>query len=411
MSTTYRVVAGDTFELIARKTYGTEQEAGRIVRANPGALEPLAAGTSIKIPDIPGAPTDKPGAPPSDDIDETALILNAERFRFWEQVTINRSIDSMATVAFTAPFESSLPKFRDTFKPLAYTPVEVTVGGVPLFTGAMVVPLPTLEKNRKALSVSCYSAPGVLSDCNPPASLFPLEFNGFGLRDIARTIAGPFGIAVEFRHGEGAVFDQVSCEPSKKALAFLAGLAKQRNLIISDTERGALLFWQSISSSAPVARLRQGESPLVSVSPSFTLQNVYSEITGIEPTIVGLAGRSYTVSNPFLKNVIRPYTFLLSDTVNADLKQAVDAKLGRMFGDMVSYKVFVDTWRTEAGDLWAPNTVITLTAPDAMIYKEYSFIIKNVALTRDRASKSAVLDVVLPGSFSGELPGAMPWDE
>ena len=199
-------------------------------------------------------------------------------------------------------------------------------------------------------------------------------------------------------------------EPEKKVLTFLTELAKQRNLIISSTPEGALIFWQSVEAGSPVARLQQGNSPLMSVTPFFSPQEYYSHITGIEPVIAGLAGSQFTVKNPRLQGVIRPVTFDAPDTLDADIKGAVEAKAGRMFGSMASYSARVSTWRDPQGDLWEPNTTVTLLAPDAMIYSEYEFVVRSIEFDREGAAQTATLNLVIPGSFSGEIPEALPWD-
>lgn len=408
---TYQVITGDTFETIARKKYGTEKEAGRILRANPGVSEPLTAGTVLTVPALPDAPQNLPSQLPANVEDEVSVLINGQRFRFWDKVRITRAIDNMDTVEFGAPFDHTAPGFRESFRPFAFDPVVITVGGEPLFTGTMVAVTPTIDNGARTIAVSGYSLPGVLNDCTPPASSFPLEFNGQGLKEIAAAIAGPFGLSVDFQGDQGAVFERVACEPGKKALAFMAELAKQRNLIIASTERGKLLFWQSSDAGRPVARLRQGEAPVLSVTPFFSPQEYYSHITGIEPVIVGLAGSQYTVRNPRLQGVTRPITFNAPDTEGADVKAAVEAKAGRMFGNMVAYFVRVATWRDPSGKLWAPNTTIKLTAPDAMVYGEYEFVIRSVQFERESSAATATLDLVIPGSFNGVIPEALPWDD
>ena len=406
----YKVIADDTFESISRKKYGTEVEAGRIARANPGVSEPLTAGTILAVPVSPEAPQNAPQVAPTNAENEVAILIGGKRFRFWGSVRITRAIDRMDVVEFGAPFDSSAPGFRETFRPFSYKSVDITVGGVPLFTGTMVLPLPAIEAKEKKIQVSCYSLPGVLRDCTAPSSSFPLEFNGLGLQEIATALANPFGIAVEFRADPGAVFEQVALEPGKKILDFLTELAKQRNLVIASTERGKLLFWQSIEVGSPVARLQQGSSPVLSVTPNFKPEEYYSHITGIDSVIVGLDGSQFTVRHPRLEGVTRPFTFNVPDSIDSDIKAAVDAKAGRMFANAASYSVPVDTWRDFSGKLWTPNTSLTLIAPDAMVYNEYEFILRSVVFDRVRGKETAVLNFVMPGAFSGGVPEVLPWD-
>lgn len=410
MSTTYDVIAGDTFESIARKRYGTEKEADSIARANPGIAEPLTAGTVLTVPTLPRAPQNLPIQAPADNNDEVAILIDGRRFRFWDKVRVIRSIDAMDTVEFGAPFDADIPGFKESFRPFSFKPVAITVGGEPLFTGTMVGVSPVVENIQRVISVSGYSLPGVLNDCTPPASAYPLEFNNQGLRDIASAIVAPFGLTVNFEGEQGAIFERVACEPGNKALAFLTDLAKKRNLIISNSERGAVVFWQSVEAGRPVARLQQGNAPVLSVTPFFTPQEYYSHITGLEPVIVGSEGSQFTVKNPLLTGVTRPITFKAPDTLDADVKAVVEAKAGRMFGNMASYAVRVATWRNPNGELWAPNTTVKLLAPEAMIYNEYEFVIRSIEFNRERAVESATLNLVIPGSFSGKIPEALPWD-
>lgn len=410
MSTTYNVINGDTFESIARKKYGTEKEADRINRANPGVSEPLTAGTVLTVPTLPDAPQDTLSNAPAATGDEVAILIDGQRFRFWDRVRVTRSIDTMDTVEFGAPFDADAPGFRETFRPFSFKPVVITVGGTPLFTGTMVAVSPAVENSQKIVSVSGYSLPGVLNDCTSPASTYPLEFNDQGLRDISAALASPFGIAVEFQADQGAIFERVASEPGKKVLAFLTELAKQRNLVISSTTRGKLLFSQSIETGTPVARLQQGSAPVMAVTPFFSPQEYYSHITGIEPVIVGLAGSQFTVKNPRLQGVTRPITFNAPDTLDADVKAAVEAKAGRMFGNMASYSVRVATWRDPQGNLWDPNTIVKLQAPEAMIYNEYAFVIRSVEFEREGRKETATLNLVIPGSFSGKVPESLPWE-
>ena len=410
MSITFNTSAGDTFEDVARKSYGTENEAHRIREANPGTSEPFIAGVVLVVPSLPSAPTNAPQQAPTDTENETAVLIEGVRFRFWSDIRLTRSIDAMDTMEINAPFDANDKDLRETFKPLSFKKIDVTVGGAQLFTGTMVGVMPVIDEKSKVLSVNAYSLPAVLGDCTAPASAYPIEFNKQNIRDIAIRLAGLFGIAVVFNEAAGAVFERVALGTGESVLSFLTTLAKQRNLIISSTSNGELLFLRSTSTNEPVARLKQGESPLLSVIPFFSPQEYYSHITGIEPVSTGLSGSQFTVKNSRLEGVVRPLTFVSNDAETAGVKESTESKAGRMFGNAVTYSVNVITWRDTNGELWAPNSTVTLTAPDAMVYEEYSFIIRSVEFKRDAGAETAVLNLVIPGAFSGEVPEVMPWD-
>lgn len=412
LSTTYKTRSGDTFEVIARREYGDEQQSTLIARANAGVTEPLSEGTTVTIPALPDDPANRASSALSGTEDEIGVLIGDKRFQFFDSLRVVRSIDTMDVVELGFPLETTLPHFRESFRPLSFSPVDVTIGGVPLFTGTAVSVVPVLENVRKVISVGGYSLPGVLMDCTPPASAFPLEFNELGLKEIAETLAAPFGIGVEFRdEPDGGVFRETAIDPGIIIFTFLADLAKQRNLIMASSPEGKLIFWRSITSGVPVARLSQGSPPLLSVIPFFSPQAYYSNITGIQAVHVGLEGSQFPVRNPRLVGVTRPFTFDAPDTeTKAELQLAVEARVGRMFANAISYTIRVATWRDVGGNLWEPNTIITVTAPDAMIYEEYKFVVRTVEFNRSAKEETALINLVLPGSFNGGLPESLPWD-
>ena len=408
----YTVIADDTFESIARKKYGTEVDAILIRSANPGLAEPLTEGVVIVVPDRPESPTIPPLLAPFQTENEVSVAINGTRFRFWETVRVNRAIDSMDSLEFTAPFEVDNAEFRDTFRPFSYDRAEVSVGGNPLFTGTILIPLPTMAAEKKTVSVSAYSLPGVLNDCPVPASSFPsIGFDGQNLEAIAKAVTAPFGLTVVFADEPGPVFERVALEPTKKVFEFLSDLARKRNLIVSSTPGGELLFQRAIASGKPVARLSQGDAPLISVTPQFAPQEYYSHVTGLQPEGPSEDGSQFTVKNPRLEGVIRPFTFQAEDTDKGNVKAAVEAKAARMFANVASYSINVSGWRDSQGSLWQPNTTMTLFAPGAMIYSEYEFLIRSVALARSGNRESTSLNLVIPEAFRGEIPEALPWEE
>ena len=404
---------GDTFDLLARRAYGDDRQSALLRSANPGAVEPFEAGVVLTVPDQPGVPQNAPPAVKADSENELALLINGQRFRFWTGISITRSIDSMDTLSISAPFEPDDRQFRETFRPFAFAPVSVNVGGAPLFTGTMLTVGPDLKNDGRTVTVACYSMPAVMGDCTAPASISSkLQWDKSTLRTIAADLAAPFGIQAVFEADAGSPFEpRVRIKPAEQVLPFLIKLAQQRGLLVSSTERGELLFTKSIDPGRPVAWLIEGASPLVDVAPTFSPQDYFSEITSIEPTAVGLLGGQVTVKNPHLRGIVRPFTFEVSDTVNADVEAACKAKAGRMFAHVISYSCSVSTWRDPSGQLWKPNTTVVLDAPGAMIYGEYEFLVRAVTLSRTSdGGEVATLVLTIPGAFSSEIPEALPWD-
>ena len=405
----YNVIAGDTLDSISIQRYGHAEGASNIADANPGIADPPEPGTRLIIPPQVDAPLNVPQKVASVGENEVSVSVGGRRFRFWENVRITRALDSVYTVSLTAPFKHDAEGFSEIFEPFAYKDLNVSVGGERLFTGTAVTVKPTITPKSKTITLSGYSTPGVLMDCPPPKSAFPLEFDGVSLREIATKVCATFGIKVIFEADAGAVFRLAAIAPGEKIWPFLTKLAQQRNLVMASDADGALVFRKSVGAGNPVARFKQGEVGIRNVEFFSSPQSYYSSITGMPTTVIGAEGSATVVPNGLLQGVNRPMTYKHPDTGNTDVVDASKAKMGRMFGNVASWVVDIPTWRDPQGDLWEENTTISLYYPDALILKEFEFVIRSVDMVRNVKGESAKMNVVLPGSFSGETPTEVPW--
>jgi prophage tail gpP-like protein len=318
-------------------------------------------------------------------------------------------MDNMDSVEFIAPFEPDEISFRNAFVPMSFPDVDITVGGSVLFSGTMVSPMTNSTADSTTVAASCYARCGVLQDCSMPSSSYPIEWRKQNIKQIAEKMLEPFGLGVIFDADPGPVFDKVAAKPDQSVYRFLAGLAKQRALIMSNTPQGNLLFWQSVQTGNPVVSLESGQTPLIGVRSVYNAQQYYSHITGLKQRKVGSKGSKFTVANPHIGPVLRPMTFTINDGKKADPKISTNAEMGRMFARCVSYRISLDTWRDPNGNLWEPNTTLILEDHSNMIYSPYEFLIRNVVFDKTPNSETAQLTLVLPGCFSGEVPETLPW--
>lgn len=341
------------------------------------------------------------------------LKIDSRTFRYWEQIEIRRALDNFSTIDLSAPFEPGNADFKTTFKPFTYYPIEVFVDDGLLFTGQLVGVEPRITPKSSTVRCGGYSLPATLADSTLPASEFPPEYGDRTLLQIAIGLAQPFGVTVVTEAGTemGAQFKRVRIKPNEKIWPFLVELAKARGLIMRDTPLGELMFTDTVEAGRPVARLREGEQPLSTCAATFSPQAYYSEITGLARTKAGRkGGKGWTEKNKHLPDVVRPLNFVVGDVNAGDLPGATRARMARMFGNMVSYVAEVPTWFDPNGQLWEPNTTVTLHAPGCMVYREVELLVRDVILRAEAGSYTASLGLVLPGAFTGLQPEVLPWD-
>ena len=344
----------------------------------------------------------------TDDQNEVAILVDGQRFKYWQSAEVNLSMDSIDTFSFSAPFQPEIPKYKTVFQPLSFKPVQVYIGGELVINGTMVTVNPAVTANSRVFSVGGYSLPGVLNDVNFPAEAYPIEFNNFGLQQIASYVAGLFGLGTQFDAPAGALFERIASEPNEKILPFLIKIAHQRNLIVGNTLDGRLLFTQTTKETSVIS-LKEGELPFLGGAPNYSSQEYFSSITGLAPTTSSKDAENFEAINPFLED-LRPNVFKITDADSADVQTTVNAKIGRMFANAIPVPVTVQGWRVPGGELWKPNLKIKLQSDGMMIYKETEFIIRSVKFTRS-TSDQTTLNLVLPEAFSGEIPGTLPWLE
>lgn len=448
MSTTIKAGLRDTFDTLARRAYGDPKRAYLLMGANPNVLEPIPFGTILTVPQDPAGPEAAPTRPRANTANTVNLSLGGQKIENFSRVQITRTADSYRTFEVDAAWDPESKNDRDFFKPFQFKRALVSVNNDVYLTGTAVNIVPTVTAGEKSVTISGYSLPGVLNDCMMPISSFPLTFKAQDLEQISRKICQPFGLRVKFLEGAGQgfgeikfytgkkfvpkadpdaevsidvmdgvkkpkekkPFDVTSLEPDEAPLDFLFGLARLRGGIWTDDEWGNLCFVREAPTGRPVQKILIGSAPMVEIAPRFEGTRLYSEITAWRPSSTREKGQRYTVKNPHLRGVVRPYTTRADGAEAGAIQHTAKDTSGRMFPELCSWDLTVPSWVNKVGYIWEPGTTVVVNAPDAMIYRDYEFLIREVTLTRERQKESAVLNLVLPGSFSGKMPKALPWD-
>jgi prophage tail gpP-like protein len=338
--------------------------------------------------------------------------IDGRTFGQWSEIDLSIGIDSYRCASLTGPFDPDRKDMRAAFEPLSFPPVTVEIGDELFLTGKVNDVAPSVDAQQSTVGVTAYSTAYWLTVICAPAELPPFEFNNLDLKQIAFVVAGhSIGLVVNLDGAPGAKFHRVKCERDAELHGFLADLALQRGFVVSDTASGDLLFRSEGPTGSPVARLKG--QPIGKVSAQFQPDKWFSHITGRACKRAGTQnGSKYTQINKLYRSSFpRHHCASVGDTGSADVPRATKATVGRMVASVATYTVEdLPTWRDPSGNLWQPNTTIMITAPGAMIYKETELLIRSVRFKQRGDEETATLELVLPGSFGGTQPKALPWD-
>lgn len=427
MAKTHKVIAGDTLNKIAVRYYGDAAKWTDIVKSNPqlAGRKSVYDGSPVIYPgDVLIIPDDSVQAAVKTAVKETLVLDdNAPRdlglkglgkfITGFTGFTLVRSVFGNDGFSFSSTWNENSEQTRNAFRPFSYPTFDVYFDDDLVFTGKALPPTPSVQPDAQTINVQGYPLCGVLVDSCLPPSLFPAEYSGLDLKQIAETVCEPFGIGVVVQGSVGAAFEKVEVGLEDKVWDFLSKLAEQRNMFLTNTVDGNLLIY-SPKVEAVSATFRQGELPFISCSPEFDGQSMYSHITGYTKTTNTADSQKYTYENKLLINrgVLRCYSKQIDDAVEGTLEESVKALAGKMFAKCVKYKLTVSGHRDKNGRLYRENMAVSVKAPGAEIYRETKLLADEVTLTRDdRGGEQTTFTLVLPESRTGALPEVFPWEE
>jgi prophage tail gpP-like protein len=421
----HNVVSGDTLGAISIRYFGTFSKWTKIVTANP------QLSTRRKLPD--GSPIIQPGdilvipdedksaatASPitntiklSDKEQDVSIVIDGCKFLGFTNYELTLAYDTFDTFSFGAPLDIASKELADTLAPFAFKNCQVYYDGQLVFKGTLLTPDPELSAGAKEITLQGYPLCGVLNDCTIPLAQYPAEYNGLNIKEIADPIADAYGIKIIFNGDTGGPFTGVAVEPTEKVLEFLVKLSKQRKLLFTNDEQGRLVFFSPKNEKAFVSFV-EGKSSIISIKPQFKAQEFYSHIIGFTKTDSDKESEQYIFENKYLinKGVSRCQTIIVDDAENAaDLENAVRAYGGRMFADCVSYEMECAGHKTADGKLFKKGMIVCIKAPGAMIRRETNFIARTIKLKRTTEGKTSTISLALPGSYTGEIPEVLPWE-
>lgn len=200
MSKTYTVKAGDTLGAISVRFYGIAQQWPDIVRANPqlSARRPIADGSPAIYPGdvliIPDEKTAANGAASKPVVmDENApqdlgLVGGGKKYTGFTGYTLVRAVRGVDGFSFSSVWDSSRRELREAFRPFTYPVFDVYFDDDLVFTGRALPPALEISPQSKELTVQGYPLCGVLLDSCLPPSLYPAEYSGLDIKQIAEII-------------------------------------------------------------------------------------------------------------------------------------------------------------------------------------------------------------------------------
>lgn len=261
---------------------------------------------------------------------------------------------------------------------------------------------------KTLVSIGGYSLPGVLEDCEIPTSAYPLQTDSLSLRQIAERYTKPFGLGVVVSPSASAdmdtVYEETDAKETQSVKSYLSELASQKNIIVSHTPNGNLLFTKASSNQTPIFNFEKGKTPATSMEFVFNGQAMHSTIT-----MFAQSGRDdidtseeESVTNPYVRYTTRPKVSVHSSNYDDDTSKAVRNALANELRN-IQMVIDINTW-VLGGKIVRPGKIVTVLNPEVYMYKKAKWFIEEVNLSRTASVEEATLKCVLPECYTGETP-------
>lgn len=263
---------------------------------------------------------------------------------------------------------------------------------------------------REMVSIGGYALPGVLEDSDIPPDM-PLQTEGLSLKEIAQQLCTRFNLKMEVADSVAAamngVFETSTAKDGQNIKSYLTQLAAQKDIVISHTTAGALLFTKAETNKTPLLDFdfSAGTTPGTTMNLNFNGQAMHSHITVRKQADAdgGNEGES-TVRNPYVypKAVYRPRVITQSSGTDVDTDKAARQALAAELKN-IKLTIATDRWEVD-GKIIKPNNTVTVINPEIYLYNKTTWFIEQIEFKGDEKETTAVLTCVLPEVYNGKTP-------
>lgn len=329
------------------------------------------------------------------------------RIDFFNELTFTLRYNSVASsYSFKMYFDPKNENHVELLKPGHYHVMSIEHNGELLMTGSILNQTFSHKSIKQLSSVSGYSLPGVLEDCTIPPNLYPLQSDGQTLREIAQKLIGffPFGMKIDplVASRMNEVYIKTTASESESIKSYLSSLAAQKNIILSHTPEGDLLFTQAKTDQKPFFHFEGGMSN-IEMDLSFNGQGMHRDITVMKQADKdgGNAGQT-TTRNPFVPFTRRPNVKIQNSGNDIDTVKAAQNALGTELKNIV-LTIKTNFWEIN-GKTLIPNTTLTARSDELFMFGKVKWFVESVTFSGNEKQNTAVMKCVLPEVYNGNIP-------
>lgn len=343
------------------------------------------------------------------------IKINGKFYDYFNDVTIKKTLDAVASsFAFSVEFDLSNPIIRDLIRPLSFHKVEIFDEDKLLLTGTIIKHTFSSESTSNMVILSGYSLGGVLEDCNIPYDSYPLESINRTLKEITTRLLKYFNLNLIVDKTVARECNQNIAKsvasPEDTVKGYLAKVAAQKNVVISHNEKGEIVFFRPVTTS--LSKMLYTPENTDAMGNDVNGQSMHSTITTLrQPGKKKDGGDAIlsesqekqtltpvdTINNQLIKS-FRPAVSVLSSGSETDTSFGAKNILASELKN-IAISFNLDRWDPiETGD------IVDVINERIYLFNRTRFIVESITQSESSSSKSMIVTVVLPETFTGEQP-------
>ncbi len=359
------VKAGDTLNDIALNYLYNASKKTDIRHVNNLISDEISVGQSLKIPDLHEEEKIDPN------FDGAGLVIDGKDMIAIPEINITRAVNG-----FSAVIDFELPNdqiIRDIIKPATYETIDAYFGNDILFSGNS---LNLKADNPEKIMIAGKGTCGILTTSSIPLSAYPRTRYKTSLKSIANEFCDIFSVSVDIDDNASDLanqkFPKIEIGFNQPVSEFLIELARQRNLILSETTTGTLrISLDSTEKKDPIMNLTDPKGLM-----SLDADRIFSDYSCLRSYTT--KNKTNTANSKLDLPVYRQKTVEQTKRNDGSSKDYLNGKVIETLLDSFAFNIAVPYVRTTDGDVLLEGEIITIQSDKHYIYEPTDFIILEI---------------------------------
>lgn len=347
-------------------------------------------------------------------INQVTVEVGGKILSGWTSVSIRRGIEIMPST-FELECTENFPHSQEMVIPEGAACI-IRIGKMKVITGYIVSVNRHLSYGSHSVSVQGTSKSIDLCECSAQFNTY--QFNNEPVVNLIRKICKPYGIEVKtVGKIDSVVLPQFSIILTETGYQIIERMTRAAALLFYDDTDGNIILSKVGSQSAASGFVEGKNVEEVAVRRSMAgrfsavtviLQNTISLFTPpAETSQLASQMANITVGKPAVDPGVTRYRPLLISAEMGDIGYAVSQQraqweVNRRFGRSQSIQLITDSWRDQKGQLWQPNTLVSVDFPTLKVKTKNQLLVTETVFRLDNSGTHADITLMPKEAFIPE---------